>query len=214
MTRLILSTTAVILFSLLTTYNTFSQTSKWSKDLSADLVEVGWIDQANDGVIVAAGAKGLLALDNNSGDILWHNKELKAIQQNSYQNIDGLPMFYVEYNPLAGKTRGILVNSSTGNILYDTKDDDYRIKTYHLIPEQGVILFEMTKENTRLLMAFSLKTWQKEWIADMGEIKGLIGKLGNKATRASFVDHGPMFTKSGDLIVGVNANVYCIDNAS
>ena len=29
-------------------------------------------------MIIAPGAKGLLALDNQSGAIVWHNKELKA----------------------------------------------------------------------------------------------------------------------------------------
>ena len=50
----------------------------WETGLKEALYEVGWIKQANDGMIIAPGAKGLLALDNQSGAIVWHNKELKA----------------------------------------------------------------------------------------------------------------------------------------
>ncbi|HZV70861.1 MAG TPA: PQQ-binding-like beta-propeller repeat protein [Saprospiraceae bacterium] len=191
-----------------------AQTKVWSEDMTASLAEVGWIEQANDGIIIAAGAKGLMGIDNNTGKEVWMNKELKAVVKESYQNIEGLPLFYAEYSPIVGKTRGIIIHSSTGNVLYDTKDDNYRIKTYHLLPDQAMILFEMTKENNQLLMSFSLRTMTKTWVTDLGVIKGLISKIGNSAVRASFVDQGPMFTKSGDLIVGVNEMAYGIDAAT
>jgi hypothetical protein len=89
-------------------------------------------------------------------------------------------------------------------VLYDSKDDGYRIKSYHLLPAQSMILFEMTKENTQLLMSFNLKTMTKTWVANLGEIKGMINQIGNSTTRESFIDQGPMFSKSGDIIVGIS----------
>ncbi len=189
----------------------FAQTKVWAEDMTTSLAEVGWIEQANDGFIIAAGAKGLMGLDNNTGKQVWINPELKGVVQVSYQNIDGLPLFYAEYTPVMGKTRGIIMHSSTGDVLYDTKDDNYRIKTYHLLPDQGIILFEMTKENAKLLMSFSLKTMTKTWVTNLGEIKGLISQIGNSTSRTSFVDQGPMFTKSGDLIVGLKEMAFGID---
>ncbi|MGB4848823.1 MAG: hypothetical protein WBP41_12940 [Saprospiraceae bacterium] len=188
-----------------------AQTKVWSEDMTATLAEVGWIEQANDGIIIAAGGKGLMGLDNNTGKQVWMNKELKGVIKETYQNIDGLPLFYAEYTPIVGKTRGIIIHSSTGDVLYDTKDDNYRIKTYHLLPDQGMILFEITKDNTQLLMSFSLRTMTKTWVTDLGEIKGLLSKLGNSTTRSSFIDQGPMFSKNGDIIVGVNEMAYGID---
>ncbi|MEP6645937.1 MAG: PQQ-binding-like beta-propeller repeat protein [Saprospiraceae bacterium] len=188
-----------------------AQTQLWSEDMSSTLAEVGWLQQANDGYIIAAGAKGLMGIDNNTGKQVWMNKELKGVIKDTYQNIDGLPIFYAEYSPVVGKTRGLIMNSTTGDVLYDTKDDNYRIKSYHLLPDQGVILFEMTKEKTQLLMSFSLRTMTKTWVTSLGEIKGLFSALGNATTRVSFVDQGPMFSKSGDLIVGINQMVYGMD---
>ena len=191
-----------------------AQTKCWSEDMTASLAEVGWIEQANDGLIIAAGGKGLMGIDNNTGKQIWMNPELKAVAQETYENIEGLPLFYAEYSPIVGKTRGIIIHSSTGNILYDTKDDGYRIKTYHLLPQKEMILFEMTKDNTQQLMSFNLRTMTKNWVTDLGEIKGLVSKIGNVTSRASFIDQGPMFSKTGDLIVGVNQMAYGIDAAS
>ena len=80
-------------------------------------------------------------ITNNSGEILWHNKELKSVDKSSFLNISNLPLFYAEYTPILGKSRGLIINSNTGAILFDTKDDNYRIKGYTLLPENGMILF-------------------------------------------------------------------------
>ncbi|MCB0666716.1 MAG: PQQ-binding-like beta-propeller repeat protein, partial [Saprospiraceae bacterium] len=188
-----------------------AQESLWSVDLSSSLVEVGWIEQTNDGLIIAAGSKGTMAIDNNSGKQVWLNEELKSLTKPSFQNIEGLPLFFAEYAPLAGKARAVIVNSSTGEILYNTNDNNYRIKTYQIIPDQQIILFELTEGNSRLLMNFSLKNMKEQWIANLGEIKGLIGKMENATGRESFIDHGPVFTKENKILAAVGAKIYCIN---
>ncbi len=209
--QLAYTTTFIVLCMVSMTGTLIAQTEVWKVDMTTSMAEVGWIEQANDGYIIAAGAKGLMGIDNNTGKQVWIKPELKGVIKETYQNIDGLPLFYAEYTPMVGKTRGIIIHSSTGDVLYDTKDDNYRIKTYHLIPEQAMILFEMTKENTKLLMSFSLATMAKTWVTDLGEIKGMISQIGNSTTRLSFIDKGPMFSKSGDLIVGLKEMAYGID---
>lgn len=205
------ATTILALFLISITNLSHAQTKLWSEDMTSSLAEVGWIEQSNDGLIIAAGAKGLMGIDNNTGKQVWMKPELKAVMKETFQNIEGLPLFYAEYSPMVGKTRGMIMHSSTGNILYDTKDDNYSIKTYHMLPEQSTILFEMTRDNTQQLMSFNLRTMTKNWVTDLGEIKGLVSKIGNVANRLSFIDQGPMFTKSGDMVVGVNQMAYGID---
>lgn len=191
-----------------------SQEKKWAVDLKETLHEVGWIQQSNDGLIIAAGAKGLLAMDNSTGETVWHNKELKSVDKNSFMNIEGLPLFYVEYMPLVGKVRGIIVNSSNGDIVYDTKDDGYRIKQFTMMPAQAFILFEVMKGNEQLLMKFSLKTWKSEWVAKLGEVKGLVAKA-KGALQASFITQGPFVTKDSKfLIVGSGAKIACVNLGS
>lgn len=188
----------------------FAQDKLWEVDLKDALYEVGWVKQSNEGFIIASGAKGLLAMNNESGEIVWHKKEFKAVDKNSFMTIDGLPIFYFEYVPVVGKVRGILMNSSNGEILFDTKDDGYRIKDFTLIPDKGMILFELLKDKERNLMSFSLKTWKKEWISVVGQSKGLL----NKYTKRTYIDHGPFFTKENNMIVGIKNHIYTVNVAS
>lgn len=188
----------------------YSQDKMWEVDLKEALYEVGWIKQSNDGLIIASGAKGLLAMNNQTGEIVWQNSELKAVDKNSYMNIDGLPIIYVEFAPIAGKLRGLLINSSNGEILFDTKDDQFRIKDFTLIPNKGVILFELLKDKERKMMCFSLKTWKKNWIASLGESKGLI----NKYAKRTFVNHGPFFNQENNIILGIKNEIFTINSSN
>ena len=187
---------------------TNAQDKLWSVNLKETLAQVGWIEQSNDGMIIAAGAKGLLALNNLSGKIVWHNKELKGVDRNSFLNIDGLPLFYVEYQPIVGKTAGMLINSSNGNVVYDTRDKGYRIKYFTVLIDQGVVLFELTQAKKRYLMSFSLKTWKENWVCSLGETNNLIQKLLKK----SFINHGPYFNTNNDIIVGTKNQIFTINS--
>ncbi len=199
--------TSALFFAMLFVVTAYSQNKLWDVDLKEALYEVGWIKQSNEGFIIASGAKGLLAMNNENGETVWHNKEFKAVDKNSFMTIDGLPIIYFEYAPVVGKVRGILMNSSNGEVLFDTKDDGYRIKDFTLIPDQGIILFELLKDNERNLMSFSLKTWKKEWIAVVGESKGLL----NKYSKVSYIDHGPFFTNENNLVIGIKDEIYAIN---
>ena len=202
-----LSIALVLIFS----HYSYAQQKVWEVDLKDALYEVGWVLQSNDGLIIASGAKGLLAMDNNTGATVWHNQELKGVDKNSFMNIQGLPLFYVEYTPLVGKKRGIIINSSNGDIVFDTKDEGYSIKQFSVLNEQGCILFEIMKGNEQMLMKFSLKTWKSEWVAKVGETKGMIGNAMGKLA-ASFIDQGPIITKDSKiLIVGMDANIASIN---
>ncbi|MDY8135349.1 PQQ-binding-like beta-propeller repeat protein [Aquimarina sp. 2201CG5-10] len=197
----------ITLLLLISVSSLLSQNQLWQVDLKESLYEVGWIKQSNDGTIIASGAKGLIGLNNLTGETKWHNKELKAIDKNTFLNIDGLPLFYVEYTPLAGKTRGLIINSSNGNVVFDTKDDGYKIRNFTLFADKELILFELIKDKEQYLMSFSLKTWQKNWATSLGESKGLLQKL----TKASFINHGPHFNKENNIILGLKDKIYALD---
>lgn len=202
---------------LMSILNLNAQDKLWEKDLKEDLYNVSWIKQSNDGVIIAAGDKGLMGLNNVTGETLWHNKELKAVDKNTFLNIDGLPMIYIEYAPFLGKKRGLILNSSTGDILFDTKEKDYKIKNYTVIPEKKVILFELIGGREKFLMSFSLETWQTEWTKGLGEVEktkiGLGGakSLLSKIRKKSFIDKGPFFNKEGNLLLSIEEDIFTLD---
>jgi len=189
--------------------STRSQEKLWEVDLQDILYEVSWIKQSNNGLIIASGAKGLMALDNNTGETIWHNKELKNVDKNSFQNIEGLPLFIFDYAPLLGKIRSVIMNAANGEVVYDTKEGNFKIRTYHLLIDQSCILFELSNPEDRSLMKFSLRTWEEEWSASFGKPKGLIGKLLGKGFR--FINFGPMFGPNNELIVGLAKQIFAFD---
>ncbi|CAM1361227.1 conserved exported hypothetical protein [Tenacibaculum litoreum] len=199
--------TKLFLLFFLTSMFVSAQNEIWKKDLKKELYQVGWIKQTSDGNIIASGAKGLLAMNNNTGEILWHNKELKAVDKNTFLNIDGLPFFYVEYAPIVGKVRGIVLNSSNGEIVFDTKGKGYRIKDYTLLQDKGIILFELLDNKKQKLMNFDLVKSQLNWIIDLGEVGNIFKKLAG----SSFINHGPFFTSSNNLVIGIKDKIFAIN---
>jgi len=188
---------------------TYAQDKLWEVNLNEKLYKVGWIEQTNDGLILAAGDKGLMALDNNTGAEVWFNETLKSVDHNSFLSIPGLPMFYAEYVPIIGKTRGVLINSSNGDILFDTKENGYKVKGFTVYPEQAMILFELVQDKMRYLMRFSLRTWTEEWMAPVGKNKENL--LQKAFGGVSFVDHEPQFDQNGNMIIGIDDEIYVIN---
>ncbi|MER3373695.1 MAG: PQQ-binding-like beta-propeller repeat protein [Allomuricauda sp.] len=198
--------TALFVLCIVTTY---AQDKLWEINLNEKLYKVGWIEQTNDGLILAAGDKGLMALDNNTGEEVWYNETLKAVDKNSLLNIPELPMFYAEYDPIIGKTRGVLINSSNGDILFDTKENEHKVKGFTVYPEQAMILFELIHDKMRYLMRFSLRTWTEEWMAPVGKNKENL--LQKAFGGVSFVDHEPQFDQNGNMIIGIDDEIYVLN---
>jgi outer membrane protein assembly factor BamB len=203
----VISLSLIFLFPLLG----FSQDQVWQVDLKEDLYEVGWIDQSNDGIIIAAGSKGLAGLDNTDGKLLWKNDDFKGVQKSAFSNIDGLPLFFFTYTPqFSSKERAIIMNARTGEVLYNTKEEGYKIMNYDIFPQNGKILFELIREKERFLLSFSLKDWKEEWIAPLGKNKGLLNKLLGR----SFIDQGPTFNSNNAILIAIDEQLYAIDGAT
>ncbi|MEM9834848.1 MAG: hypothetical protein AAF828_00010 [Bacteroidota bacterium] len=198
------------LFLFLTVSLLDAQELSWETDLYKELNKVSWIEQAYDGTVVAAGDKGLLGLNHQDGSIKWQRDDLKAVDRNTYFNIDGLPLFYVEYEVFGSKRRGIIINAHDGTILYDTEDDDLRIKEYTFLPEKNSILFEGVIDKEHQLLNFDLENLQVKWMTAVGE-QTVASAFGG---RRSFLTQGPIFDKAGHLIVGIKDMIYAIDYAT
>ena len=190
-----------------------AQEKLWETDLKDLLYNVSWVLQSNNGYLIAAGDKGLAALDNNSGEVVWHNENLKAVSKESFQNIPGLPLVVAEYSNLVGKTSGMIINAATGKVLYDSKEEGYKVKTYHIMAEQGTILFELANADGRAIMSFSLKTWEPIWTINIGKVKGLAAKL-KSVGGVGFIEHGPSVTKAGNLVLGLQSEIIVVDPAA
>lgn len=205
----------LLMFFLSVGFSLTAQEQVWQLDLYEQLNNVSWLEQTNDGTIIAAGDKGLVAMDPTTGETRWTSDDFKAVDRSTYFNVEGLPFFYVEATSLMGKTRGVLLNAADGSILYDTGEEDLRIKGYTMLDEQGAILFEGMTGPNRKLAFFDLKSLSTKWTADLGATKGLAAKVSDRLLGASFISHGPYFTKDGNtLVLAIKDNAYGIDATS
>ncbi|MBC6995274.1 hypothetical protein QWY85_12860 [Neolewinella lacunae] len=197
----------------LTSVSLAAQEKVWDADLFTALNSVNWIQQGNDGTLLASGDKALLGMDHQSGKILWTNADLQAVNKESYFNVEGLPIAYLEYST-GMKNRGAIINVHTGEVYFDTGEEGLRIQSYTSLPEQNSILFEATEGKQRKIINFDLKTLKVNWTADAGEVKGLLNQVKKLAGVGSFISQGPMFTKDGEMILGIKDQIHVFDFAS
>jgi len=129
----------VLLLCLGTATALVAQTELWSSEAGAALNRINWIEQANDGTIITAG--------HQTGETAWTLEEVGGADRNTFFNVEGMPLFYVETSPLSATaiSRGFIVNAGTGEVLYDTREDKLRVKTYTFVPETSSLIFEAMK---------------------------------------------------------------------
>lgn len=193
--------------------NVFAQDQTWQIDLYKELNSVNWIQQGNDGTLLAGGDKAMMGLNHQTGETLWTNTDLKAVDRNTFFSVDGLPIAYLEYS-MDLKKIGAIINVHTGEVYYDTGGKGLRIQTYTMLPEQNSILFEATLDKERKLINFDIGKLEVTWVADAGEVKGLVAQVKKLAGVGSFIDQGPMFTTEGTMIIGMKDQIHAINYAT
>jgi len=207
-----LSSLIVVLLCVMISFAGNAQDKLWEKDLQPVLGQTSWIQQSNDGVIIASGNKGLLGLNNNTGEVLWHHKDLKNINRSTFYVVDGLPIFHVQYQSLQGKKRSLLLNSTSGKILFDTKEEALMIGKSNLLPQISCILFEVRKGRNNKLLLFNYKDSKVKWIVDMGEGGGLLKAMKSIAMgQQGFLEKSPILIEKSHLLITEKDKVTVID---
>lgn len=187
-----------------------AQEQSWQIDLYQDLNTVNWIQQGNDGTLIASGDKALVGLDHQTGEVKWTNTDLKAVDRNTFFSVEGLPIAYLEYT-MGAKKIGAIINVNSGEVYYDTGDEGLRVQSYTTLPARNSILFEATAGKQRKLINFSLESLQVAWTAEAGEVKGLVAQVKKLAGVGSFIDQGPMFSNGNVMVIGIKDQIHAID---
>jgi len=202
----------LICYFLISSFFCHAQNMLWEKDLKEQLFKVSWIEQSNDGVILAAGDKGLLGLDNNSGDLLWQNKDLKAIDRNTFQKIDGLPLITVEASSMFGKKKSLIINSYSGDVLFDSKEENLKIGNYHILSNVNSIVFEARQGDNQKLLLFNYETAKTSWLTDVGPADGGIKGMVKKAVKGfSFLNDTPTLIGSSHMMVVEGKKIHVLE---
>lgn len=189
-----------------------AQTALWEKSLVDQLDRINWIQQANDGTIICGGNKATLGVDYESGEILWENTKMKAVNPGTVQLIDPLPFLIAQYTNLMGtKMITTILNSRTGEIIYDSKEDGASIMQYHLIEELGGILFEIKQDKQYKAMLLDLNTSKISWTVSLGKAKGGLKGLIKRAINNSFLIGGPLLVDNSLILLPMKEDIYAVD---
>lgn len=201
---IILSIGLTIISSLTAQINT----KVWEKDLTKQINEIGWIEQLNEGTILAAGPSGMIGIDNKTGEQKWEIKQAKSVDKTTFNRIDQTTLFTVSYNNLIGGASTLLINSKDGEIWYDSKENNLSIKGHKVDMEHQLIFFEVNKDKQKWIMCYDLITKKERWMSNVGDIKGgIIGRL----LARSFIDNGPFYNNQNNVIINIDKDIFCYD---
>lgn len=171
----------------------------WNTELKDKLYQVNWLKQANDGTVLVGGDKAMAGLDPITGEILWVNDNLKAVEMSTVSMIEQLPYFVAKTENLLGKESLQVVNATDGKTLMDSKSEDISIMDYKLYPSDNAILFQIKKNKRYELVWYDLVTTTPKWTLDIDKAKGGLGGLLKGKT--SFLSGSPITMDNALVII-------------
>jgi len=180
----------------------------WNTSLKKDLYQVNWLKQANDGTVLVGGDKAMAGLDPVSGEILWINENLKAVELSTVSMIEQLPYFVAKTQNLLGSESLQVVNAADGKTLMDSKTEDVSIMDYQLYPADNAIIFQIKKDKRYELVWYDLNTTSPTWSLDIDKAKGGLGGLLKGKT--SFLTGQPL-TSGETMVVAYKKSIMSIN---
>lgn len=180
--------------------------------------KIRWMQQANDGTLVAATDLSLLGIDPKTQKIAWEIKELGSAEEGKFENIPGTPYFLVETSKVVnlGTPQTSIIEAGTGKIIFNSKDAEMNIVSKRPLYEITAMLIEGKKNKRNFIALIDLNTGKEKWNKDLGEAKAgfgvgaLVRKI--KSTFRSLFAIPPMVDKDGNIIIVDRDEVYCLAN--
>lgn len=162
-----------------------AQDDIWSMELKKDLYQVNWLIQAYDGTVLVGGDKAMAGLHPTTGEVIWTNTDLVAVEKHTVQLLEGLPYFVAKTVNLMNKESIQVIDASTGLAILNTKDSDLSVMDYTVYPGQNAILFQLKKDKRYALAWYDLDKGAAIWSSDIDKAKG--GLRGLIKGRSSFL---------------------------
>lgn len=143
--------------------------SDWQVDIKDEIASIKWLQQANDGTLIIGGNKGLIGLDNKTGDVLWKNKQLKVDDGQSVIHVDPLPFILLETN--SPKANIVMMETKTGNVITNSENADFTVMNYNLFTDEGLMLFELKENEKYKLSLYDIVQNETKWEVPIDKAK-------------------------------------------
>lgn len=216
MKRMLLSVCLITIVSL-------SHAQKTNPDFT---VEVGglisqsiFLKQSDIGTLIVSTPTGLIGIDPRKKEKAWETSEVKNIKDDEFKLIEGTQYFMVEFQKeiAIAKNKTVAVfDSYTGKMVYNTRDEDIKVRNTRIVPELKGLFIEGVKESQYFIGFLDFATSAVTWTKSFGKVKtGGIGigalKRAVKSYTESIFNVTPVVDASGNFIFSNNENVFCVN---
>lgn len=198
----------------------FSQTTpEWTTDVGGFLSGVNFIRQSDVGTLVVSTHTKLVGIDPRTKSKAWETTEVKDILEEEFKVIDGTQYIMVEFQKQTSLSKNktvAILDSYTGKMVYNSRDEDIKVRNTRIVPELKGLMIEAVKESQYFIGFLDFASSQVTWTKTFGKVK--TGGIGIGALKRALKSHlesvfnvKPAVDADGNFIFSNKEMVYCVD---
>lgn len=192
---------------------------EWSVKTGDFFSNAIFLQQSDAGVLIVSSDGGLTGIDPVKKTKIWELPEIKGITEDQFQLLAGTQYIMVEYQKsmaIAKNKTVIIIDSHTGTIAYNSKDEEIKVRNTRIMPALQGILIEGVKDSRYFIGFLDFAKSSVTWTKDFGKVKtGGFGigalKRAVKSYTESIFKAEPLVDPSGKLIFSNDETVYCVN---
>lgn len=194
-------------------------TPEWSVKTGEMFSNAIFLQQSDAGMLIVSTAGSLIGIDPAQKTKKWELSEIKGVTEDQFQVLTGTQYIMVEYQKSMsiGKNKTvIIVDSYTGIIAYNSKDDDIKVRNTRIMPALKGILIEGVKDSRYFIGFLDFAKSTVTWTKDFGKVKtGGFGigalKRAVKSYTESIFKAEPLVDPNGKLLFSNDEILYCVN---
>lgn len=167
---------------------------------------IKWVRVTPTGFVVAAADDALYGINPNTRAIAWTMDNLTGVSEDSYENLDGSPLFIIKEG---GNDKISLVHSVTGKVLYSSAKDGFtKINKRSFFIPIGAVLIDGQIGDVHALTLVDMDNGTQKWLKKFEEMKsgGLVAKLTVVAK--------PILDNDNNLLYSTKEKLYRLNSSS
>ncbi|MCX6317042.1 MAG: hypothetical protein NTW29_07115 [Bacteroidetes bacterium] len=193
--------------------------SEWSVKTGDFFSNAIFLHQSDAGTLIVSSDGSLIGIDPVKKTKIWELPEIKGIKEDQFQVLAGTQYVMVEYQKsmaIAKNKTVIIIDSHTGAIAYNSKDEEIKVRNTRIMPSLQGILIEGVKDSRYFIGFLDFAKSAVTWTKDFGKVKtGGFGigalKRAVKSYTESIFKAEPLVDPNGKLLFSNDEILYCVN---
>jgi outer membrane protein assembly factor BamB len=214
-------TRAILVALLILAFSAHSQTTTpdWTIDVGGFITQVNFLKQSDVGTLIVSSSTKLIGIDPRTKKKVWETSEVKDIKEDEFKVIDGTQYIMVEFQKataLAKNKTVAIFDSYNGKMVYNSRDEDIKVRNTRIVPELKGLFIEAVKESQYFIGFLDFASSQVTWTKSFGKVK--TGGIGIGALKRAIKSHlesvfnvEPVVDGEGNFIFSSKETVFCVD---